>query len=277
MIFPDLAGLFSEITVYARRFANEAASAGFLAGLREQFVSIWTLITRIPVPRKLCPPNFALPTAEALALLPLAGGVFGALAAVIPVLSARAGLPDIAAAWLACGLYTVLGWGLHLDGWGDMWDGFGSGRRGDALRQVMKDPRTGVFGVAGIVLALAARASLLPEDGGVHWLVVCALGGSVGRFGGTVAAYAGKYPWEKGMARDIVRGFGGYQLFRSFVFTCLMFPLAPFAWTVGMILSAAAAAALALWANERLGGVNGDVLGAASVLGELLVLAVCSV
>jgi adenosylcobinamide-GDP ribazoletransferase len=261
------------MTVYAGRFADEAAAAGFAAGLRRQFISVWTLITGIPVPRKLCPQNFALPTADAVTLMPVAGGLFGALATVVPALSVWAGLPDPAAAWFACGLYTVLGWGLHLDGWGDLWDGFGSGRRGDELRRVMKDPGTGVFGVAGIVLALAARASLLPEGGGAHWLTVCALGGSVGRFGGTVAACVGKYPWEKGMARDIVRGFGGYQLFRSFVFTCLMFPLAPFAWIAGMILSAAAAAALAAWANGRLGGVNGDVIGASSVLGELLTLA----
>jgi adenosylcobinamide-GDP ribazoletransferase len=272
----DLARLFAKITVYARRFAGEIAAADFFAGLRDQFISVWTLITRIPLPRKLCPPKFALPTAEALALMPVAGGLFGALATVVPALSVRAGLPDIAAAWFACGLYTVLGWGLHLDGWGDLWDGFGSGRRGDELRRVMKDPRTGVFGVAGIVLALAAKASLLPEGGAAHWPVICALSGSVGRFGGTVAARLGKYPWENGMARDIVRGFGGYQLFRSFVFTCVMLPLAPFAWIAGMILSTAAGAALAVWANERLGGVNGDVIGASSVLGELLVMAVCA-
>ncbi|MDR3165009.1 MAG: adenosylcobinamide-GDP ribazoletransferase [Synergistaceae bacterium] len=275
MIYHDLAGLFARITGYARCFADEASAAGFLAGLREQFISVWTLITRIPIPQKFCPSNFALPTAEALTLIPIAGGLFGALAAVIPVLSSLAGLSHPAAAWFACGLYTVLGWGLHLDGWGDVWDGFGSGRRGDELRRVMKDPRTGVFGVAGIVLALASRASLLPDDT-FHWLAVCALGGSVGRFGGTVAAYLGKYPWESGMARDVVRDFGGYQLFRSFVFTCVMFPLAPFAWTIGIILSSAAGTALAVWANEKLGGVNGDVIGASSVLGELLTLAVCS-
>jgi adenosylcobinamide-GDP ribazoletransferase len=269
--------LFAEITAYVKRFADEAAVTGFIGGLRGQFVSVWTLITRIPVPRKLCPQNFALPTAEAMALMPIAGGLFGALSTIVPALSVWAGLPNLAAAWLACGLYTVLGWGLHLDGWGDLWDGFGSGRRGEELRRVMKDPRTGVFGVAGIVLALAARASLLPGGGAAHWLTICALGGSVGRFGGTVSAYVGRYPWESGMARDIVRGFGGYQLFRSFVFTCVMLPLAPFAWIAGMILSSAAGAALAVWANERLGGVNGDVIGASCVLGELLVLIVCSV
>ena len=276
MISPDPAGLLAKITVYARRFADEAAAAGFLVGLRGQFISVWTLITRIPVPQKFCPRNFALPTAEALALMPIAGGAFGALATIIPVLSARAGLPNLAAEWFACGIYAVLGWGLHLDGWGDLWDGFGSGRRGDELRRVMKDPRTGVFGVVGIVLALAARASLLPDGGTTQWVAVCALGGSVGRFGGNVSACVGKYPWGSGMARDIVRGFDGYQLFRSFIFTCFMFPLAPSAWAVGMILSSAAGAALAVWANKRLGGVNGDVIGAASVLGELLVLAVCS-
>jgi adenosylcobinamide-GDP ribazoletransferase len=277
VISPDLAGLFARIAGYARRFAGEAAEAGFIAELRRQFVLVWTLITRIPLPRKFRPQSFTLPTADALALMPVAGGLFGTLATIIPVLSASLGLPSPAAAWFACGLYTVLGWGLHLDGWGDLWDGFGSGRRGEELRRVLKDPRTGVFGVAGVVLALSARASLLSGSGALRWIAVCALGGGVGRFGGAVSAYVGKYPWESGMARDIVRSFGGYQLFRSFVFTCFMLPLAPLAWTAGMIFSSAAGAVLAIWANKRLGGVNGDIIGASSVLGELLVLAVCSV
>ena len=117
----------------------------------------------------------------------------------------------------------------------------------------------------------------MPDGGAVRWMAVCALGGSVGRFGGTVSARIGKYPWDSGMARGIVRGFDGYQLFRSFVFTSLMFQLAPYAWAVGMTLSAAAGAALAVLANGRLGGVNGDVIAASSVLGELLAFAVCSV
>jgi adenosylcobinamide-GDP ribazoletransferase len=137
----------------------------------------------------------------------------------------------------------------------------------------MKDPRVGVFGVAAITLAIGTRASLMADAGPAKWLELCAVSCGVGRFGANVAACLGEYPWEEGMARDIVRNFGWRQLACSAVAAIALFPLAPKAAALGMTASSLGGAALARWAGKNMGGVNGDVIGASAVLGEILAMA----
>jgi adenosylcobinamide-GDP ribazoletransferase len=265
-----------KIEGYAERLKNETREPGFLKKLTARIAIVWTLITRIPLPNGLIPEDFALPPADAIVMMPFVGGLLG-FVVTFPAWCAALAIPPEVVAWIACGLYTILGWSLHLDGWGDLWDGIGSGKRGDAMRAVMKDSRIGAFGVAGIVLAIATRATLLSVISVDNWIYVCVAAGGVGRFASTVTAYLGKYPWAEGMGRDIVCGFKGYQLFCSFLVSCFLFPFAPLGWTIGMISASLAGAALALWANKNLGGTNGDVIGASAVLGELLVLIGCSI
>jgi adenosylcobinamide-GDP ribazoletransferase len=222
----------------------------------------------------------SLPAAEAMIILPLAGGVFGLFAAV-PACALSLFLPANGVAWFAAGLYTMLGWSLHLDGWGDMWDGVGSGKRGEALRAVLKDSRVGAFGVAGIALAIGTRAALVADllEGNPQWPLLpaaCAMAAGVGRFGATVAMCLGEYPWPDGMARSVVKDFGFGHLALALVAASPLIPLWPSAWAAGIIVSSVGGAALARWASKNLGGVNGDVAGAASVLGELLSLACCA-
>ncbi|MDR1136862.1 MAG: adenosylcobinamide-GDP ribazoletransferase [Synergistaceae bacterium] len=264
------------ITGYAERLTGETRTEGFAKELADRFAAVWVLITRIPLPETLRPRTFTLPSADDMTMMPLAGGLFGFLAA-LPAWLISAALPSMASAWIACAIYTVLGWSLHLDGWGDLWDGLGSGARGDALRAVMKDSRVGAFGVAGIAFAIAIRAALLGAASPDKWLPLCAVAGGVGRFGSNVTALFGKYPWREGMARDVVRNFTGYQLFCSFLAACLLFPLAPYGWVCGMVASCAAGASLSYWCGKNLGGVNGDVIGASAVLCELMVFMGCSI
>lgn len=269
-------GELKAIGEYAERFGREARRPGFWGKLVSRFVVVWSMITRIPLPRGWFPAASALPGAEAMVVLPLVGGVFG-FVATLPASLLALSVPPVASAWIACGIYTLAGWSLHLDGWGDLWDGVGSGKRGEGMRRVMKDSRSGTFGVAGIVLAISIRASLLSVISVGNWLSVCIVAGGVGRFAAAVSACVGEYPWSVGMGREFVRGFKGYQLFCSFLAACLLFPFAPAGWTIGMLSAGFGGAALALWANKNLGGVSGDILGAASVLGEILVLIGCTI
>ncbi|MDR1965572.1 MAG: adenosylcobinamide-GDP ribazoletransferase [Synergistaceae bacterium] len=271
----DFTDKAAKIAECAERLRIEACEPGFLKRLLTKTASVWALITRIPLPRGVLPRGFALPDSDAVATMPLAGALFGLVCALPARIAAMAIAPP-AAAWIGCGIYTILGWSLHLDGWGDLWDGVGSGLQGERMRKVMKDSGVGAFGVAGIALAISTRAALLSGLDAGSWMSACAIGGGVGRFALAVTAYAGKYPWDDGMGRDIVRGFEGYQLFCSFAAACVLFPLAPLGWTVGMFASGISGAACAMWGAKNLGGANGDVLGASAVLGELLALMACS-
>ena len=258
---------------YAERLASDIREPGFLKEQRALFIQIWTLITGIPLPAGMS--SARLPGGKAMRAMPLAGGLF-AFIAILPALLLSFFIPPLPCAWIACGIYTIAGWSLHLDGWGDLWDGIGSGRKGEAMRAVMKDSHTGSFAVAGLVLAVSIRASLLASIDTSDWAAACIIAGGVGRFCAVVTAYFGEYPWGAGMTQDFVREADGYQLFCAFVASCLLFPFAAGGWFFGMIFVCFAGRFLAQWANKNLGGTNGDVLGAASVLGEILVLISCA-
>ena len=79
----------------------------------------------------------------------------GLLTGVVVSLAGFLGFAPLVCAWAGAAFYFVTGWALHLDGWGDVWDGIGSGRTGDRLREVMKDSRLGSFGGASLVIAFA--------------------------------------------------------------------------------------------------------------------------
>lgn len=267
-----------KIEEYVRRFGRETGQPGFFRELALRFVVLWTLMSRIPLPKRWWPKSAVFPgSSDALTMAPLVGGILGLITTLPAWLLAQV-VPPAACAWIACGLYTIAGWSLHLDGWGDLWDGVGSGKKGDAMREVMKDSRSGSFGVAGIVLAISIRSALLSVIDVDWWIPACVASGGVGRFAIAAAAYVGKYPWPSGMAKDFVEGFKGYQLFCAFLVACVLIPFTPFVgWVAGILCASLAGVGLAMWANRELGGANGDILGAAAVLGELLVLVSCTI
>lgn len=236
------------------------------------FACVWMMIARVPLPRFLAPSEIAMPGAGDMPALSIAGALL-ALIATLPVRGVAFFLPAAPCAWLATAVYLAAGWSFHLDGWGDLWDGLGSGRRGDAMRDVMKDSRVGSFGVAGIAIAIAMRSELLAAVPPDRWLVVSVLAGGVGRLAANLAACVGVYPWSHGIAGSIVSGTGVREYLFALLASCALLPLDPTVWFSGTALAALGGFAAARLAGRTLGGVNGDVLGASAVLGELLVLA----
>ena len=130
----------------------------------------------------------------------------------------------------------MAGWSLHLDGWGDLWDGIGSGKSGEKMREIMKDSRVGSYGVTALIIAFGLWTGLLLSLGQHQEAAALMVAGGVGRFGTCVAAFYGNYPWPEGMAKGWVDGFDGYELFTALVCTLVLLPFAPFEWLLSLIL-----------------------------------------
>ncbi len=225
----------------------------------------FALLTVLPVPRRA--------TASARGVLPwapLVGLVLGGLASGVGVLGARIVSPLVGAA-LALILLALLTRGLHLDGLADTADGLGPLRDRDRALAVMRQGDVGPFGVAAVVLVLLLQVScaavLLAADGG--WLAVwtavavarlamtrtglpgvpTAAGSTLGRaVAGTVRPLV-LAAWAVVLAAAVVAATGADPL------------------RAAGLLGAAAAGLLAAElvlhrARRRLGGVNGDVMGA---------------
>jgi adenosylcobinamide-GDP ribazoletransferase len=204
------------------------------------------------------------------ALFPAVGAAVGALVALVAWGSAQA-LPPFVAAVLGIAAGVVVTGGLHLDGLGDVADGIGASLGGGDPAQAMRDPRMGTFGIAAIVLDLILRTSALSAlvVSGFPWPVVAA--GTLSRV--APVAMAWRLPYAGGGTGTWTTGIGaGVAAVASVIALAIAIPSAGIA-TLGMIVAVVAASTLiGWWSNRRLGGVTGDVFGAAIELGETFAL-----
>ncbi len=69
------------------------------------------------------------------------------------------GLDPLIAVIIVLAVETVLTGALHIDGLGDIADGFGSRKSKEDILTIMKDPRMGAFGVCAIVFAILIKVT----------------------------------------------------------------------------------------------------------------------
>lgn len=261
---------------YLSQLNGEAPAKNFAADFFARFIVAWTLISRIPLPKKWWPAH-KVPGNRAVSVIPLAGALLGLLNAIFISLLLASGMSRLPAAWLGAAFYAICGWTLHLDGWSDLWDGIGSGKRGEEMRLVMKDSRMGAIGAVGLILALGAWTSLVSGLPAGKIGAACVISAAAGRLASCSAAFFGLCPWNEGMSKGVVDVFGENDLFDAAVCVFPLLVLSPINWLFSVIIAILTGYGAARGMNSRLGGVNGDVLGAAAVTAEILILAVFAV
>lgn len=169
-------------------------------------------------------------------------------------------------------LWAFVTGAFHLDGLADTVDGL-SGGRGDRARslEIMRDSRIGAHGATALVLALSLKWVALEEaltlGKGALWLAPV-----VARFGCTLLLASFPYARSQGLGSAFVKRVGLAEVALGTV------AVVPALWAVGgasfvpTSVGLAAALALAGWARLRLGGLTGDVHGAAIEVCEIGVL-----
>lgn len=206
--------------------------------------------------------------------LPLCGLVIGAAACAPAMGLGLAGIftaSPFIPAWLCVLLSIWLTRGLHLDGLADVMDGAGQHLNPERFWIILKDSRSGTFGVAAVALALLGQTLLLAEAlrTGPAWTVWTLPWVFV--FGRACAVVFGR------LTRRLIRpGLGGLFLSGATV-PAVLWALA-LALVPALVLrpvAAGAAALLAIFAliplyrlARAVGGANGDFLGAAVIIGE---------
>ncbi len=115
--------------------------------------------TRVPIPTLGFerPPQDASIAASAY-MLPIAGALIGAVAAVVLCFFAKLGLPSSLAALIAVAGLILLTGALHEDGLADFADGLGGATKEQRLA-IMQDSRIGTF--AGLALAISVLARVM--------------------------------------------------------------------------------------------------------------------
>ncbi len=239
-------------------------------GLRG-LVAALSFLTRLPVPSGRDPAGDAGAgeLGRSVVWFPVVGAVLGA----ISFGAARAAGPHVSAATLAVtlvALHAALTGGLHLDGLADTFDAWGGGR-GDRARmlEIMRDSRIGAHGAAALALLLIAKVVAVHDllARGTLWPLVA--GPIAARW--AVVPLIVLFPYARpnglGTAFHAER-----RLFHVLIASALAAP-AVLVWGAPALRACGAALAvqvgIALALAPRLGGLTGDVYGAAIEIGEL--------
>ncbi|MBQ0817049.1 MAG: adenosylcobinamide-GDP ribazoletransferase [Hyphomicrobiaceae bacterium] len=239
---------------------------------------IWTglaFCTRLPL--KLGSASAGNGLARAAWTFPLIGVLVGLFAALIYWLADGLDLLPFVSATLAIVAALLLTGALHEDGLADTVDGFG-GRTRERKLEIMRDSRTGTYGVSALVSSfmlragalaslvepgLAAAALIAAHAGGRATMPVLMLVLPRARQDG-LSAEAGKPPLGSVIAAVMLG------------MLALALCLGPATALVAALLVVAAVALMAWLSDQQIGGQTGDVLGAVEQVSEILILLVAA-
>lgn len=228
-------------------------------------------LTRVPVQQ--APGD--RPASVAVPWFPTVGLVIGALVGGIFAGGWHV-LPPLAAAAVAITVGVVLTGALHLDGLGDVFDGFvGGGDRARRL-EIMKDPRLGTYGVASLVLALVLQLSALVALGPLQGFVALVAAHGLGRSAAVVVMSRATVASE-GLGSGYRDGLRLGPTLAGAAVPALVVAAAVGPWAPALIVAPLLPALLVVaWARRAIGGVNGDVCGAIEQVSETVVLLVAA-
>jgi adenosylcobinamide-GDP ribazoletransferase len=221
-------------------------------------------LTRVPVGRRI--QLEAADVARGGAVFPLVGaGIGAAVGGVVQALSGPLTAPLAAVLGLAVG--AVLTGVLHLDALADSADALGAATRERAL-EIMRDHAIGAYGGVALVLDLGAKTVALAVLAQRHEVLRFAVAAAaVARVAPVLLSVALPYARTGGGTGNALAGAGWIRAAIAVAIAaglCLVLH-AP------LLLAVAAAVTIAvgLAARHALGGVTGDVLGAAAELVEV--------
>jgi adenosylcobinamide-GDP ribazoletransferase len=224
-----------------------------------------SFLTIIPVRTETAPPG------RSAALFPLVGAMLGAAGAFIYLETAKA-IPGSLAALLTVAFWTLISGIMHEDGLADVADALRAGRTQEKMLAILKDSRIGTFGAVAIVLSFIARWQAVEQIGDPRILQILIAAQAVPRAAMVALAW---------VSRPVGAGLG--MAFASTLTTpaaliaiaqgvAAAFLCGP---RVGIVIVAASYAVIRIarwYFYRRIGGVNGDCLGATEQILEIFIL-----
>jgi adenosylcobinamide-GDP ribazoletransferase len=237
------------------------------------FVIAWEFLTAIPLPAANQSPD-SKELAGSMSWFPLVGLILGGLLAVTDLLTSVALTPMVVNILIMVVLVIATG-GLHIDGLADSIDGLAGGRTPTDRLRIMRDVHLGALGATGLVLALGLRYAGLAALPSSHRLAMLVCMPVVGRWAMVVSSLGMPYARaEGGLAQPFLQ-----QLSIAHFILATLWVGPVLIWSVGLLNAAAMMALVALVARgisalamRLVGGVTGDILGAANEVAEIAFL-----
>jgi adenosylcobinamide-GDP ribazoletransferase len=227
-------------------------------------------LTRVPVPTGAVEPR---DLARSLTWFPAVGAVLGAAMYGGGTLLGGALAPGVVAVALVA-LHAGATGGLHLDGVADVFDALGGGcGQRERMLAILRDSRIGAHGAAALVLVLAAKIAAVAAllDGHAWALYASPV---AARWAVVPLVIGFPYARPEGLGKPFHGHAGPAQLAGATITAALAIGWLGAPVIAPTVAAAAAGLAIASWLRRYLGGLTGDVYGAAIEAAELAFLVV---
>ncbi|MDO5714291.1 MAG: adenosylcobinamide-GDP ribazoletransferase [Tissierellia bacterium] len=171
------------------------------------------------------------------------------------------------------GLIVTIFWvgitgAMHLDGVADTFDGFFSGKSRERILEIMKDSRTGSFGVIALLFVIVGKILMLSyiSPSSPLFLGIICSGARLGN-GFVISLFPGARPGGMGELFRRTKPFPYILVSASLYFIFLLLSNPEYLWIVtGEILFIFS---FSFYSKYKIGGVTGDIYGANVEMGEL--------
>ena len=249
-----------------------------------RFISILQFLTRISIKKDI---GYDPLMERGIVYFPVVGAIIGLLLFVgFRVFNwIFSGIDNIyLLATLILILELIITGGLHMDGFGDTFDGFFSYRSKDRILEIMKDPRLGTNGllaiVALVVLKIVAMATLIDYNMAVYLIFMPI----VGRLAGVFLTYKTRPARENGMGNMFIGKCSTSALVLASLFTALSAIAIEYLigfktyifiylYLIGsMVLIFVLSRLLIGLSYRRIDGITGDLLGCVIEISEVAFL-----
>jgi adenosylcobinamide-GDP ribazoletransferase len=229
------------------------------------FLAAVSFLTIIPAPGSNVPPG------RSAIFFPLIGAILGAAGAGL-FIAANFVLPVSLAALFTVAFWTLVSGVLHEDGLADVADAMRAGRTREKMIAILKDSRIGTYGAVAILLSLVARWQALEHIPAARIIEICVIAQAVPRAALVALAWLSRPSGEglglafcaslttPGALIAIAQGLAASMLL---------------GWRPGLLIVTGAYVIIRGARNyfyKRIGGVNGDCLGATEQLVEIFIL-----
>ena len=237
------------------------------------FLAAIQFLTSIPIPgkRELSPEQLG----RATAYFPVVGLIIGLILAGLNWLLLLILPPAVVNALLVVALVILTG-ALHLDGLADTCDGIAGHKTAEERWQVMRDSRTGAFGVVGIVLLLLVKYVTLNNIPSEFMTAVLIFMPVVSRWAMVYAIFVYRYARPSGLGTAFKQATRWPQFTAATIITFTvafaLFPLFSLAgfliifgiWVITTLFS--------IYFKYKFAGLTGDTYGAINEVAEVMIL-----
>ncbi|MBI4397712.1 MAG: adenosylcobinamide-GDP ribazoletransferase [Candidatus Omnitrophica bacterium] len=235
----------------------------------KSFVAALQFLTVFPVAAKFSTDSFS----RSVRYFPLVGVMLAAILAAAYWLM-RFKLDDGLVCLILVTLLFFLTKGLHADGVSDTFDALFSGKSKDQMLDILKDPHSGALGTSALILVFLLKIFLLNkiyESEKIAALFLMLAGSR-----GGMSLMLGAFPYARGPEG---LGFAFKENLKRLdwmmalgISLAVAIVAAGFSGALALTFAVASMYGFAAYAAKKLGGITGDVLGAANEIGEIAIL-----